>query len=196
MFKIDAKILGIDDVLKTVRRLPEQAKKNLLSAMKSEGNFMRGILKQESMSKSVPISPITKALKKTKKGVWQILGPQMQYYVDEGALQLHVGLLQLGPRPIARRVEVLAKKHSRGYRLSVTRASQASLRKKLLSRYRSLTNAGAWEMVGGVGSFIPKVGQHPTQAQPTIDEVRARHQQAMAQRIMQRFVQKMRGGRY
>src|SRR5574343_28848 len=196
MLTVNAKILGMDDVLKMVKSLPVEAKKNLVSAMKSEGNYMRGLLKSESMSKVTPISPITQALKKTKKSVWQILGPQMQYWVNEETLELQVGLLQEGPRPIARRVEVLAKKHSRGYRLSVTRAGQASLRKKLLARYRSISNAGAWEMFGGVRAFIPRVGQHPTQAQPTIDEVRARQQEAMAQIIMQRFVQKMKGGRY
>jgi hypothetical protein len=194
---ISAKILGMEDVLKRVGQAPGLARKSLISVMKSEGNFVRGVLKAESMSRVPVISPLTFALKKTKRSVWQILGPMMQYWVDEGNLELQVGLLQKGPRPIARRVEVMAKKHSRGYRLSVTRASQAMLSKKLLAKYKGFSKMGGWEHIGGLHtSMIPRQGYHPSKAQPTIDEVRNRQQAAMVQRIMRNFSMKMAGGRY
>ena len=189
--KLDAK-----QVIQMLGQLPEQSRKAMVSAMKSEGNYMRGVLVQTAKATKTGGAPITMALRKGRRSVWQVLAPLMRYHVDPAKMELYVGLIKHGPRPIERRVEVLAKKHSRGYAQMVTRASQRSLARKLQSKYRAISESGAWEHVGGLSSYIPKIGHHQVRKSPTIQDVYVRQQIAMIQRIKKNYSIKAAGGRY
>lgn len=179
------------------RQVQGQTRKAMTSALKSEGNYLRGVLAAEARATNPPLSPTTMALRKGKRSVWQILGPLMRYWVDEGQdPELHVGLLEKGPRPIERRVAVLAKKHSRGYKLTVTRAAQKSLARKLQQKHRAITDRGSWEMFGGVRSFIPRIGPHAVRRTWVVGEVLARQRRASVQRVQRNFQIKMMGGMY
>ena len=176
--------------------LPGRIQKTATSVLKTESNRLRGEL--ESYAKSMPsmVSPLTQALRKYRQPIGPLLSRLMSYEVDERELTAKAGILERGRRPVNPRVAILAKRQAKGFKIPVTRKAQRTLGRKLAARYKALTERRQWGLVGGMRTFIPRIGTHTSKARPIADPVLARQRQQVIANVKRNFAIKFNGKRY
>lgn len=170
-------------------------RKAMTSVLKSESNRLRGELQRHARMSIMPeVSPTTKAL--SKKRIGPYLSRFMSYEVDEPNLSAQVGIRTQGAWAVKPSLALLAAKQAGGYRIRVTAKAQRRLAGRLQGKHKKLTRLRAWGQVGGLKSFIPRIGLHESKARPIVEVVWARERARTLENIKRNFAIKMAGGRY
>jgi len=190
-----------------MERFPQQNKAAMASALRSESYRLSQAYRAYASSHDFgPFAPMTIALRKGK-GYGPLISRFTRYFVDPKKLVGFAGILSKDDinitsarfQPISRGISSSAKRLAAGYAITIDRAKQRKIAKRLQAK--GLTKTGraskAWgRKYGDYHLMVPRIGLHRVKPRPIAAIVMMKERSRSVRNLARLYAIKMQGGRW